>query len=241
MKKILKRIYFIYILNNNIKFFYYKIITFYFFFTKKINFISIPRSGTTLLRSAIRQFKSIKKLHIIHDSHFIKSNKYMKYYVISIRDPIDRFISIFYHYKFNQQVGYYPKYLEQFNDIRDFIDTLNDEKTKRFLNSSHHFKESLGTFITKETLIKNPPCFIFLFDDIKNDFIKYASKLDKNINLCKINYFFLTKYGETKSKQIQKNLDLRKSYKLKNYLKNEYHIYNYLFSLRKKINDKFLK
>ena len=55
---------------------------------------------------------------------------FLKKYVISIREPVDRFISLFYHYKLNQQIGYYPKYLEQFDSLDDFIDTLGDRKTK---------------------------------------------------------------------------------------------------------------
>ena len=243
MKKYLKKIYFFYILNYKIKSLYFKIISFFSFFKNKIHFISIPRSGTTILRSSIRSFNNINNLHIIHNSHFVKTNMFLKKYVISIREPVDRFISLFYHYKLNQQIGYYPKYLEQFDSLDDFIDTLEDKKTKKFLNSSHHFKEKLETFITEETILKNPPSFIFLFDDIKNDFTKYASTLDKNINLNEIDQFFLLKFGETRTRRIKKDkdLNLKNISKLKNYLKNEYIIFNQLLNIRKKINEKFLR
>ena len=245
MKNYLKKIYCIYILNYKIKSLYFKIISFFLFFKNKIHFISVPRTGTTLLRSSIKSFNNIDNLHIIHNSHFVKTNVFLKNYVISIREPVDRFISLFYHYKLNQQSGYYPKYLEQFDSVDDFIDTLEDKKTKKFLNSSHHFKENLETFITKESILKNPPSFIFLFDDIKNDFNKYASTLDKNINLNEIDQFFMIKYGETKTRREKrekgKGKDLRNISKLKNYLKKEYIIYNYLLSIRKKINKQFLR
>ena len=167
---------------------------------------------------------------------------FLKKYVITIRDPVNRFISLFYHYKLNQPIGYYAKYLEQFDSVDDFLDTLEDKKTIKFLNSSHHFKEKFETFITKETILKNPPSFIFLFDDIKNDFTKYASALDKNINLNEINRLFTMKFGETmtKRKKVEKDLNLRNISKLKNYLKDELIIYDYLLNLRIKINKQFL-
>jgi adenylate kinase family enzyme len=243
IKNFLEKIYYIYILNYKINSLYFKIISFFLFFKKKIHFISIPRTGSTLLRASIKSFNNIDNLHIIHNSHFVKTNVFLKNYVISIREPVDRFISLFYHYKLNQKIGYYQKYLDQFDSVDDFIDTLEDKKTKKFLTSSHHFKENLETFITKEFLLKNPPRFIFLFDDIKNDFTKYVSTLDKNINLNEIDQFFMIKFGETRTRRSkeERNLNLRNISKLKNYLKNEYILYNYLLDIRKKINKQFLR
>ena len=224
----LKKNKFIYQLNENKKFFFEN-----FLFTKvnKLYFIAIPRSGTTLIGKLLHYFK----LDIIWSNHYLKpkfNNKII--YITAIRNPIQRFVSAFYHTKFNQKKTFYKNFFLKYPEVSDLIDDINDKNAISHIKLTHVLNEGLSTFYTIDYLKKNPPKFIFLYDKINHELNFFFNKI-LGFNKHELKKRILYKYGVTKKKKLTNT----QKKKLSLFLKNDIEIYNYLLKIRKKTNSKF--
>lgn len=222
----LKKNKFLYIINNIVK----KICSNLYVDYKKTYFIAVPRSGTTLIGKLLKEFNQ----KIEWSNHFFKPKFFNKLnYIVSIRDPSSRFISAFYHSKFNQQNSYYKNFFSTYPEVGNLIDDLGSIKAKSHINLTTVLNESLSTFFTIDYLKKNPPLYIFNYSTIYNDIKKFFYKENRN-NSKKFIKILKKNYGKTSKKKISK----KRLIKLKNYLKKDYIIYDYLLKLKKNYNSK---
>ena len=229
-KKILKKNKLAYYLNDNLKYFFYNL---RYFLTKNDNLqlIEVPRSGTTLLKKILRSLN----VKIKHNNHFIKPKyNFNKKYVICIRNPVDRFLSAFYHTIQNQRITFYINYFENSPNINSLINELPSKKIISYIRLSHHLQESLSTFLDVDSIKKNPPVYIFDYSTLHNDIRKFFEKDDKN-NKKEIERLLDRKFGMTK-----KDIINEKNYKiLKKFLQKDFEVYKYLVKIKKNINSQF--
>ena len=218
-----------YYLNDVLKFFFYNL---KYSFTKNNNlqFIVVPRSGTTLIGKIIKSLE----LEIGYNNHYIKPKYNLKKnYIISIRDPIDRFVSAFYHTKFNQKITFYKNFFETYPDVSSLANDLPSNKAIMHIRLTHHINESLSSFLSIDDIKKNHPKFIFdysfLHDDIKVFFEKKSphkkNEVDKLLNIT---------FGKTNKDQ----LNDRGFQNLKEFLKKDIEVYDYLKKIKKTTNLK---
>jgi len=157
-------------------------------------------------------------------------------YIITIRNPIDRFYSAFYHAKFRQRITYRPKELfKQFPHANDLAESIysNDKKLKkRVLKAfkyTHHLRESLITFIDKNTFLNNKPFYIFEVESLQKDLNRFCKKCNipktKLPKKNKLNYKLLSPL----SKKSIKNL--------KRYYKKDIELYLFLIKHKQTINN----
>ena len=228
-KKYLKKFETVYYLNDVFKFF---INNLKYSLTKNNNlqFIAVPRSGTTLIGNIIKS----QKLEIDYCNHYVKPKYNLKKnYIISIRDPIDRFVSAFYHTKFNQKITFYKNFFETYPDINSLANDLTSNKAIRHIRLTHVLNEGLATFLSIDDIKKNNPKFIFdyssLHDDIKVFFEKKLphkkNEVDKLLNIT---------FGKTNKDEIND----RGFQNLKKFLKKDIEVYDYLKIIKKTINLK---
>ena len=203
------------------------------FFLLKNNrtyFIAIPRSGTTLIGNMLYKFN----INIEWSNHYLKPKFNSNItHIVSIRNPIDRFISAFYHTKYNQKITFYKDFFIKYPEVTDLIENLHTADALKHVRLTHVLNEGLSKFYTLENLKKTPPIYIFLYEtlhkDIKHFFIQKL-KIDKK----KINKELKFDYGKSKKKKLNK----KNKKKLLNFLKEDIKIYNYLLKMQKKINLK---
>ena len=195
-----------------------------------MQFVAVPRSGTTLIGNIIKS----QKLEIDYCNHYVKPKYNLKKnYIISIRDPIDRFVSAFYHTKFNQKITFYKNFFETYPDINSLANDLTSNKAIRHIRLTHVLNEGLATFLSIDDIKKNNPKFIFdyssLHDDIKVFFEKKLphkkNEVDKLLNIT---------FGKTNKDQ----LNDRGFQNLKKFLKKDIEVYDYLKIIKKTINLK---
>jgi hypothetical protein len=227
--KYLKKIKTVYYLNDVFKFFFYNL---KYSFTKNNNlqFIIVPRSGTTLIDNIIDFFK----LEIDYDNHYVKPKYNLKRnYIISIRDPIERFVSAFYHTKSNQKITFYKKFFETYPDVNSLANDLPSNKAISHIRFTHVLNEGLATFLSIDDIKKNNPKFIFdyssLHDDIK---VFLEKKLPHKKN--EIDKLLNTTFGETN----KGHLNDGGLQNLKEFLKKDIEVYDYLKMMKKTTNLK---
>ena len=149
----LKKIQFFFYVNDIIK--YYKSnINFFFKKKKKLQFITVPRTGCTLLINVFNKFK----LNIDWNNHYVKPKYFINSnYIISIRNPVDRFISAFYHAKYNQKIYYHKNFFILYPEVDDLAKNINKSEATKYMRLCHHLNESLSTFFKIEHIKKKPP------------------------------------------------------------------------------------
>ena len=107
----------------------------------------VPRSSTTIITKIIKKINDYdKKIHIPYN-HFFKPkyNPNIQYF-ISIRDPIERFISCYFHLKNSQFLTFYDDFFKVYPSIEKLANEVFTPKAKEYLKLSHHFNENLETF-----------------------------------------------------------------------------------------------
>lgn len=228
MKKKLKKYKLFYYLNDVSKLIFYNLK----FKQKKLIFAQVPRSSTTIIISLIKNnLKDLKNLEF--PNHFFKPkfNKNCNYF-ISIRDPIERFVSAYYHLKNGQFITYYDDFFSQFPTIEILAKEIFTKKAKSYIRFSHHLNENLESFLSLEYLQKNMPIYIISHDNILQDTTDFLKlRLNQNIlNTC----HFKKASINTKKNDISLSEDARTN--LKEFLKKDYEIYNYLIKEKKKVN-----
>ena len=201
---------------------------------KKLIFAQVPRSSTTIIITLIKNnLKDHSKLDF--PNHFFKPkfNKNCNYF-ISIRDPIERFVSAYNHIKKGQFISYYEDFFFQFPTIEILAKQLFTKKAMSYVRLSHHLNEDLKSFVSLEYLKKNMPSFIISHDDLLKDtenFLKLRFD-QKKIDVS----HFQKKIITTQKKEI--NLSKSALMNLKKFLSKDYEIYNYLIKEKQKINTK---
>ena len=257
IKIFLKRIEFIYFLND----FYERIKhqIFYSFLFKygkfshdTIHFLHVPRCGTTALVYALRKTLLSKKIesynHYVKCFFLGKKNRY----IISIRNPINRFYSAFYHTKFRQPITYRPKELfKQFPNASDLAESIysNDKKLRKravkALKYTHFFRESLITFIDKNTFLNNKPFYIFEVENLQKDINGFCKKTKipkvdvppESVIWKKKGKNLGGKYFRTK-KHFTPALSKKSIRNLSIYLKKEIKLYQLILKHKRKINNR---
>ena len=227
----LKKIQFFFYVNDIIK--YYKSnINFFFKKKKKLQFITVPRTGSTLLINLFNKFK----LNIDWNNHYVKPKYFTNSnYIISIRNPLDRFISAFYHVKYNQKIYYHKNFFILYPEVDDLAKNINKKETKKYIRLCHHLNEGLSTFFKIEDIKKNPPLYIFEFLSLHRNiyyFLKDSNIVDKK----KLNNFLSKVFGKSTNKKKLSKISERK---LKLFLKQDFKIFNYLMKNKSKINSNF--
>ena len=200
------------------------------------NFFHIPKTGgkfiKTFLKANLNEYQFRAFEHIVK-TKWINPNYKV---IISIRDPINRFISCYYSDIRNYQQNnvdlsplgkiLYKKYPNIESAINGFI---NKEKEIAYL-AQMGFMSSINYWGNKEQFseIKNLTIIRteFLKDDLLDFLLKEFSDEKEWSNL--INNFQGDKFKQTKIKEY--NIDEELKLKLKDFLKNEYDLYEYLIS-----------
>ena len=206
----------------------------YFFKDKNnLQFIRVPRTACSFCTRMFEKFK----LNIDSNNHYVKP-KYQskKGYLISIRDPIDRFISAFYHVKHVQKIYFHKDFFYLYPEVDTLARNLKNNETKKYIRLSHHLHEGLSTFFKIEDIKRNPPIYIFEFSSLHKDiffFLKNVNRINKN----KLNQFLAI---VTNSSPNKKKLSSIGKKNLKIFLREDYKVYNYLIKRKSKINLKFI-
>ena len=230
MKKLLKKIKFFYYLNdvsklisNNIR-----------FVNKKLIFAQIPRCSTSIIISLIK--KNLQdQSNIEFPNHYFKPKFNKNYnYFISIRDPIERFASAYFHLKNGQFITYYDDFFSMYPTIEKLAQEIFSKKAMSYVRLSHHLNEDLKSFISIEYLKKNLPTYLISHDSLLQDTEDFL-KIRLGSNFFNSNNF--------KSKNIATNkndipLSKKSIVNLKEFLKRDYQIYNFLIKEKNNINFK---
>ena len=125
---------------------------------KKIQFITVPRSGTTLCVNLFDKFR----LNVDWNNHYVKPKYHTNNnYIIAIRNPVDRFISAFYYSKYNQQIYYHKNFFTLYPEVDDLAKNINKSEATKYIRLCHHLNESLSTFFKIKHIKKNPPLYNF--------------------------------------------------------------------------------
>ena len=218
---------------------------------KNLLFFHIGRTGGNSLKIAFNIIsEENKSLNILRLPHVVKPNninfKKKPRYIFSIREPINRFYSVFYNLKRNEDNKASNKLESEFfsyhKDINSLCENLfneneviNEMNNIKCLNKMVNFNHNLDSWFDMKFLIENKPFFIFEFEELESDFKKFCKKInyEKYINLDSlyknhkvgINYEKLPKLSEKSNK----NLRL--------YLKDDYKLYHYIISNKSEINS----
>jgi len=231
MRSFFKKFKFIYHIND-IKNYYLSNLNFIFRNKKKIQFITVPRTGCTLLLTLFDKFR----LNVDWNNHYVKPKYHTNNnYIISIRNPVDRFISAFYHAKYNQKIYYHKNFFILYPEVDDLAKNINKSESTKYIRLSHHLNESLSTFFKIEHIKKNPPLFIFEFSSLHKDIYSFLKNFDK-IDKKKISNFLSKILGTSPNK---KKLSIVGEKKLKLFLSKDFKVYNYLINNKLKINSNF--
>ena len=227
----LKRFKFFYLIND-IKNYYFNNLKFIFKYKRKLQFITVPRTGCTLCINMFNKFR----LNIDWNNHYVKP-KYnsSNNYIISIRNPVDRFISAFYHAKYNQQIFYHKDFFILYPEIDDLAKNIHKKEATEYIRLCHFLNETLSTFFNIEYIKKNPPLYILEFSSLHKDiyfFLKNFNKVDKK----KIAKFLSNIFGSSPNK---KKLSSDGKKKLNFFLREDIKVYNYLIKNKPKINSNF--
>ncbi len=230
MKKLLKKIKFFYYLNdvsklilNNLR-----------FENKKLIFAQVPRCSTSIIISLIKENLQDQS-NIELPNHYFKPkfNKNCKYF-ISIRDPIERFASAYFHLKNRQFISYYDDFFSMYPTIDKLAQEIFSKQASDYVRLSHHLNEDLKSFISIEYLKKNLPTYLITHNNLlqdTEDFLKTRFGL---------NFFNSNNFERELIKTNENDLHLSKKsiINLKEFLKKDYQIYNYLIKEKKNINFK---
>lgn len=230
----------------------------------QIFFFHINRSGGNSLKIAFDMISNEKIsspiLRIPHkikakDINFNDTNKY----IFSLRDPIDRFYSVFYIRKIRvdgslhsaealrtekKAIELEKKLFSLHKDINSLCENLynKNQRIDGLLNIDcvdkiSSLNDRLETWFNIDFLNNNKPFFIFEFENLQDDFDKFCKKInyEKRINLGSL-------YKKHKSGINYDNLVKLSEVSRKNllkYLENDYKIYNYLIANKDKINNSY--
>jgi len=227
-KKVFKQIKFFYYFNDLLKLIIENIKV-YLLSNNKLVFIQIPRTNSSLIKDIIQNKVKIKSMFYISD-HFLKP-KYSNpnKYFVSIRDPIDRFVSAYFHLKNNQFKSFYGDFFKVYPNINVLAEKIFSKKAQNYIRLSHHINENFQTFFNIEKLRKNKPFFVIDINNFENDiqlFFKFILKDKKKIRL---------NFNKKKIKKYKSYLSLKSRRNLKKYLAKDYFIYHELKKIRKKI------
>ena len=230
MKKLLKKIKFFYYLNdvsklisNNIR-----------FVNKKLIFAQIPRCSTSIIISLIK--KNLQdRSNIEFPNHYFKPKFNKNYnYFISIRDPIERFASAYFHLKNGQFITYYDDFFSMYPTIEKLAQEIFSKKARSYVRLSHHLNEDLKSFISIEYLKKNLPTYLISHDSVLQD-TEHFLKIRLGSNFFNSNNFN-SKIITTNKNDIP--LSKKSIVNLKEFLKRDYQIYNFLIKEKNNINFK---
>ena len=196
---------------------------------KKIQFITVPRSGTTLCLNLFDKFR----LNVDWNNHYVKPKYHTNInYIIAIRNPVDRFISAFYHSKYNQQIFYHKNFFTLYPEVDDLAKNINKSEATKYIRLCHHLNEGLSTFFKIEHIKKNPPLYIFEFSSLHKDMYSFLKSFDKK----KISSSLSKIFGNSPNKKKLSKIGERN---LKLFLKQDYKIFNFLMKNKSKINLNF--
>lgn len=164
------------------------------------SFLHINKCGGTNLDDAFKKINKLqKKIQIIKRSHNFKLRHLSQNqsYLISIRDPISRFVSGYYsRYRKGYPVTYKEWSLkekdafEKFPSANILAESLY-EKNKRknkdafeAMNSIYHLNFFIKDFIEPKFFKKKKPIYIFRTKNLKEDFKKFTKIYNlPNVNL----------------------------------------------------------
>ena len=222
------------------------------FFQKKnkINFIHVPKNCGSIIIENLNVIQSYSNYKFKFYNHYFKQYNLSndEKYIISIRDPIESFISsynqtLYPKKKFkeekiiNQKLN--QKFLDLFPSLNNFCESFYTEKqiyVENFIYCSIHMRERLSSFFKSiENLEKNLPIYIIEKDTFDRDMKEFYERLNVNFNLNSLqnDQFYLDYKKKDLSDLAKKNSN--------NYLKLDYEFFNYLKNKKNKINLNFLR
>ncbi|MDA9663221.1 hypothetical protein N9T53_01475, partial [bacterium] len=222
------------------------------FFQKKnkINFIHVPKNCGSIIIENLNVIQSYSNYKFKFYNHYFKQYNLSndERYIISIRDPIESFISsynqtLYPKSKFkeekiiNQKLN--QKNLELFPSLNNFCESFNTEKQiyiENFIYCSIHMRERLSSFFKSiENLEKNLPIYIVEKDTFVEDMQELFEKFNVSFkfNTLQNDLFRLDYKKENLSDLAKKNLN--------DYLKLDYEFFSYLKNKKNEINSNFLR
>lgn len=196
---------------------------------------------------------NIKSMHV-HSKNInqkIKMIQNNKDICLMVRDPITRFLSIFYYWKnlyedlmlkkdipHKNEVKKYIKFFKMFksaNELAEALSSNNYEFRKlayQAINNIIHFKEGFKFYLINEDVIKNNINnfkFIIRQEHYNEDFKKYYHFICLKFGIKPdINYFLAKKRNNTDKYNNDKNLSELAIKNLKEIFKHDYEILNLL-------------
>jgi hypothetical protein len=160
--------------------------------TNRFSFIHPTKCGGTAVE--IFLLKNYSKYFIMQTHHLLKCNNYNNPIII-IRDPIERFISLFKYWKYGSEIFIRDKiFLEKYKNIsiKEFISLIKENKTNTLFYSftwNKHFQKM--THWINNTDYKN--IIILKYKNDMNDTIqkmlhlfKIPTIVDKKVEKCNI-------------------------------------------------------
>ena len=217
---------------------------------KKINFIHVPKNCGSIIIENLNVIQSRSNYKFKFYNHYFKQYNLSndEKYIISIRDPIESFIS-----SYNQTL--YPKrifkeekiinlklnqkFLELFPSLNNFCESFYTEKQiyiENFIYCSIHMRERFSSFFKSiENLEENLPIYIVENDTFVEDMQELFEKFNVSFksNTLQNDRFRLNYKKENLSDLAKKNLN--------DYLKLDYEFFNYLKNKKNEINSNFLR
>ena len=236
--------------------FFYKVIFYKFrkFKKNEIIFFHINRSAGNSLYEGFKIISNDNIYKIIRFPHKIKPkyifNKKINY-ILNIRDPIDRFRSIYNSKKeeFKISKNLNTNYVEQvlfyrFTDLNDLCENLFDKKiifknynTIQLIKNFSTLGEFLQHWISLDYFNNNKPFHIFDFKSLQNDFNLFTKKINFH---KKIDLEYMKTMHNIKSNNNITSLSSLSINNLKYFLKDDIKIYNHLIKNKDRINKNIL-
>ena len=222
------------------------------FFQKKneINFIHVPKNCGSIIIENLNVIQSRSNYKFKFYNHYFKQYNLSndEKYIISIRDPIESFISsynqtLYPKRKFKEHKIIIPKlnqkFLELFPTLNNFCESFYTEKQiyiENFIYCSIHMRERFCSFFKSiENLEKNLPIYIIEKDTFVEDMHELFQKFNVSFkfNTLQNDMFRLNYKKENLSDLAKKNLN--------DYLKLDFEFFNYLKNKKNEINSNFLR
>ena len=180
----------------------------------------------------IRSSVKIKKIHC--EDCRIEEIKKSDHIALLIRDPITRFVSIFYFYKYMMKDNSYFKNFKTPSELAESLDSENQKiknEALNFFKNCSHLKYNFKFYLSdkKIKIISTKKVFVIRQEHYKEDFKIYYEFLIKKFNLeNKFDDFFVSIKNNTNKYNDLKTLSEKAISNLKKKMSSDYEVLNKL-------------